>query len=84
MPESTGSDQAADLGSHCPHTPARGEGPATAGGRIIVGVDGSKTADLLVVGSRGHDGFTGMLLGSCSTHVAAHAHCPVVVRHRTD
>lgn len=46
-------------------------------------IDASASADLLVVGSRGHDGFTGMLLGSVSSHVIAHAHCPVVVvRHR--
>lgn len=36
-------------------------------------------ADLLVLGSRGHGEFTGMLLGSVSEHCAAHAPCPVVV-----
>lgn len=42
-------------------------------------IDESKDADLLVVGSRGHGGFTGMLLGSVSTHCVTHAACPVTV-----
>ena len=42
-------------------------------------IDASKDADLLVVGSRGHGGFAGMMLGSVSVHVSAHAECPVVV-----
>ena len=42
-------------------------------------IDLSEDADLLVVGSRGHGGFAGMLLGSVSQHVAAHAKCTVVV-----
>jgi nucleotide-binding universal stress UspA family protein len=46
-------------------------------------VDQSAGADLLVVGSRGHGAFTGMLVGSVSVHCVTHAHCPVVVI-RTD
>lgn len=42
-------------------------------------IDLSDGADVLVVGSRGHGGFVGMLLGSVSQHVAAHADCTVVV-----
>ena len=36
-------------------------------------------ADLLVVGSRGHGAFVGMLVGSVSEHCVSHATCPVVV-----
>jgi nucleotide-binding universal stress UspA family protein len=42
-------------------------------------IERSKEADLVVVGSRGHGGFLGMLLGSVSQHVVSHAECPVVV-----
>jgi len=42
-------------------------------------IDQSQDADLLVVGSRGHGEFTGMLLGSVSEHCVSHAACPVVV-----
>jgi nucleotide-binding universal stress UspA family protein len=39
----------------------------------------AKQADLLVLGSRGHGGFIGTLLGSVSQHCIRHASCPVVV-----
>lgn len=42
-------------------------------------IERSKEADLVVVGSRGHGGFVGMMLGSVSQHLVAHADCPVVV-----
>ena len=42
-------------------------------------IDESVDADLLVVGTRGHGGFAGLVLGSVSQHVAAYAKCPVTV-----
>jgi nucleotide-binding universal stress UspA family protein len=44
-------------------------------------LDASIGATMLVVGSRGHGGFTGLLLGSVSAAVAEHASCPVLVVH---
>jgi nucleotide-binding universal stress UspA family protein len=51
----------------------------TYGHPAVVLVEASETADLLVVGNRGHGKFTGMLSGSVSMHCVNNAHCPVVV-----
>jgi nucleotide-binding universal stress UspA family protein len=45
---------------------------------LLAACDG---ATMLVVGSRGHGGFTGLLLGSVSANVAEHAPCPVLIIH---
>src|SRR3712207_2305221 len=42
-------------------------------------IDLSEDADVLVVGTRGHGGFAGLLLGSVSQNAAGHSHCTVVV-----
>ncbi|WP_112140609.1 universal stress protein [Glycomyces dulcitolivorans] len=52
---------------------------AVAGHAAKVLIDAADGAALLVVGSRGHGGFVGTLVGSVSQYCVSHAPCPVVV-----
>jgi nucleotide-binding universal stress UspA family protein len=53
--------------------------------RVVAGhasealIAAGRSADLLVLGARGHGGFASMLLGSVTTSVVNHAPCPIVV-----
>ena len=67
----------ADLDARTPPVDVRTQ--VEQGNPAKVLIERSKEADLMVVGSRGHGGFRGMLLGSVSQHLVAHADCPVVV-----
>ncbi len=61
--------------------------PADFTARVVEGLPAevlislSTSAGMLVVGSRGHGGFAGLLLGSVSSRCAEYAKCPVLVVH---
>jgi len=92
--DTLGEDAYQIVGSHpaedTVRTAAERAGKAGAGDVKTLAVEGSpvetllevvrkENADLLVVGTRGHGGFRGLMLGSVSQHVAAYAKCPVTV-----
>ncbi|HTT53789.1 MAG TPA: universal stress protein [Streptosporangiaceae bacterium] len=62
-----------------PHWPAWVHTEVIAGHPAGALVRAAKGADMLVVGSRGHGGFTDALLGSVSTYCVHHADMPVTV-----
>ncbi|WFE35057.1 universal stress protein [Micromonospora sp. WMMD975] len=68
---------AADLADR--HPGLRVEVRQVAGGPGAALVEESRRAELVVVGSRGVGGFTGLLLGSVGGQLAQHGHCPVLV-----
>lgn len=59
------------------HVPV--ETVTTVGSIAGVLVEQSRTAAMLVLGSRGHGALASVILGSTVAHVASHAHCPVIV-----
>jgi nucleotide-binding universal stress UspA family protein len=61
-----------------PHMPTVTITAVTSGAADAL-VDAAKGADLLVVGSRGHGGFSSLVLGSVSLQCVLHAPCPVTV-----
>ena len=73
--------EVAKLGGSAPETVTV---QATIGIPAAVLIAASQDADLVVVGSRGSGGFKELVLGSVSTQVTHHAHCPVVVIPRAD
>jgi nucleotide-binding universal stress UspA family protein len=49
------------------------------GGAAQTLIEAGRDGELLVLGSRGHGGFVGLLLGSVSQQCAQHPPCPVVI-----
>jgi nucleotide-binding universal stress UspA family protein len=66
------------FGTHLPENLARS---VHAGSPAHSLIKLSESYEMLVLGSRGHGGFAGLLLGSVSSACAAHAHCPVLIVH---
>jgi nucleotide-binding universal stress UspA family protein len=61
------------------HEPVEIETRVVQGHPAQVLIEAADGAQLLVVGTRGHGTFAGMLLGSVSQHCVQQAPCPVVV-----
>ena len=70
-------DMLAEVGSEAADVEV--ERVVTRGGVAHELVKAAEDADLLVLGSRGHGGFMGLLLGSVSHQCVHHATCPVVI-----
>ena len=66
---------------------AFGDDPPDLTRQVIAGppshtlIELSADSAMLVLGSRGHGGFAGLLLGSVSAACAEHAYCPVLIVH---
>jgi nucleotide-binding universal stress UspA family protein len=61
------------------HPPVTVRARVAQGHPALVLIRTAKAADLLVLGSHGHGGFVGALLGSVAQHCVQHAPCPVVI-----
>jgi nucleotide-binding universal stress UspA family protein len=67
-----------------PDGPVKVSSVVSSGNAAQVLLEAAAGAELLVVGSRGHGGFTEALLGSVSQACVHHAHCPVVIIRAAD
>ncbi|GAA0504762.1 universal stress protein [Paractinoplanes deccanensis] len=67
----------AGLAEKHPDLPVRPQVRRGSARRLLTGW--SRSAQLVVVGSRGHGGFAGLLLGSVGRHLVHHAGCPVAI-----
>lgn len=72
--------QTAPLVAEYPDVPVTYSAPHGAAGRELIRA--SEGAQVVVVGTRGLGGFSGLLLGSVSDQVVEHAHCDVLVTRR--
>ena len=64
-----------------PHRPVDLQTPLLRGNAAKRILEHAEGASLIVLGSRGHAGFAGLMLGSVSTKCAAAASCPVLIVH---